>query len=269
MTTTETSYIICIPSYKRSKICNEKTLQTLADNNIASQRIIVFVANEKEKEIYEQDLDKKKYEKIVVGKKGVVQQHEFIENQYPTGQHIIFMDDDISEVDLSLSLQFNKSTLHAFFLNAFRECHKKQSFIWGVYAVYNPFFREQRTEISYSLNFLVGAFYGIINRPHLTDIKLTVTRKTNQKEDVERSIKYFMYDGIVVRFNRIGFKTKYYNNDGGGCGTFETRLAPMKRASILLKKKFPNYGYIKTRKNGMSEFVLKKIAPHNKTRKIH
>ena len=43
-------------------------------------------------------------------------------------------------------------------------------------------------------------------------------------------------------------------------GTFEDRLVPMKEASIRLKEKFPEYGEIKTKKNGMTEFRLNKTV---------
>ena len=67
--------------------------------------------------------------------------------------------------------------------------------------------------------------------------------------------------------------TKYYGKEGG-LGRFEDRLKPMKVASQLLLKKYPEYGHIKTRKNGMTEFVLHKTVKtnlnknnNNKTRK--
>jgi hypothetical protein len=106
------------------------------------------------------------------------------------------------------------------------------------------------------LNYIVGAFYGIINRPQLESIKLSITTN-GQKEDVERTLKYFVQDGIVIRFNKIGFKTKYYGKEGG-LGTFEERLEPMKKACENLKQNYEKYGSIKVRKNGMHEFVLKK-----------
>jgi hypothetical protein len=35
--------------------------------------------------------------------------------------------------------------------------------------------------------------------------KLNITSSNGQKEDVERTIKYFINDGIVLRFNKVGF----------------------------------------------------------------
>jgi hypothetical protein len=112
-----------------------------------------------------------------------------------------------------------------------------------------------REEVSTCLNFIVGALYGFVNRPKLKSIGVTLTKV---KEDVEASIRYFKQDGVVVRFNRVGFATKYYGCTGG-TGTFEARLKPSLEASRALKKAFPQYGDIWTRKNGMTEFRLKKL----------
>ena len=256
-------YIICVPSYKRSTVCNDKTLTTLHTNKINSKNIYVYVANKEEYNEYNSVLDKSLYNKLIIGKKGLVQQRQFIINQWPQNKHIVFLDDDIDSIDLSLSPIFKKHDLHYFIRYAFEECKKQQSYIWGVYAVFNPYFRGARKEMSTELNYIVGAFYGIINRPDLKSIQLTITKENGQKEDVERTIKYFIQDGIVLRFNKVGFTTKYYGKEGG-LGTFENRLKPMMDASKKLEKKYPDLGYIKTRPNGMTEFILRKI-PNTKT----
>lgn len=263
-----TDYVVCIPSYKRSQICNEKTLKTLKKMNIPSSKIYVYLANKEEEVEYEKILDKKLYNKLIVGIKGLVPQRQFIMEQWPEGKHIVFFDDDVASIDLSMSKIFKGKSLDFFFKYAFKECKKMKSFIWGVYPVFNPFFRKARDEMSTCLNYIVGAFYGIINRPNLKSIQLTLTKENGQKEDVERTIKYFIEDGIVLRFNKIGFETKYYGKSGG-LGTFEARLKPMLEASKLLKKTYPEYGEISTKKNGMTEFRLKKIpSTHEFSQKV-
>lgn len=252
------SYVVCIPSYKRAQLCNEKTLSTLKKNKISKDKIYVYVADKEEYELYKKTLDPDLYGKLVVGKKGLVPQRQFIMDQWPEAKHIVFFDDDVQSIDLSMSTFKNKS-LNDFFNHAFDECKKYKSFIWGVYPVFNPFFRKGRSEVTTAQNYIVGAFYGIINRPKLKSIQLTLTKENGQKEDVERTIKYFIQDGVVLRFNKIGFVTKYYGKEGG-LGTFEARLKPMLEASKLLKKTYPEYGEISTKKNGMTEFRLKKIA---------
>jgi len=268
------SYVVCIPSYKRAQLCNDKTLAMLKNNGIPSTNIYVYVANKEEYDEYLPIVDKKLYNKLVIGKKGLVPQRQFIMSQWPNNKHIVFFDDDVESVDLKLSPLFKSRSLDYFFKYAFDECGRQKSFIWGVYAVFNPFFRGARKEISTELNYIVGAFYGIVNRPKLRAIELEITKENGQKEDVERTLKYYINDGIVVRFNKVGFTTKYYGKEGG-LGTFENRLKPMLDASNRLLKKYPEYGRIKMRKNGMAEFVLNKRPnltvktkpKQNKTRK--
>ena len=251
-------YIIAIPSYKRSDVCNTKTLKMLHENKIPTEKINVYVANKEEYEEYKKKLDPKLYGKLIIGKKGLVQQRQYIIDHFPSGKNIVFFDDDIESIDLSLSPLFKSHSLDFFLKTAFEKTREMGSYIWGVYPVFNPFFRKPREEISTCLNYIVGAFYGIINRPENKKILLSLTKENGQKEDVERTIRYFKEDGIVVRFNKIGFITKYYGKTGG-LGTFEERLKPMLEASQRLKKEFPEYGDISTKKNGMTEFRLKKI----------
>jgi len=75
---------------------------------------------------------------------------------------------------------------------------------------------------------------------------------------VERTLKYYNYDGIVIRFNKIVIKTKYFGKEGG-LGRFNDRVQSMKDACKLLEEAYGKYGHTKVRKNGMSEFVLKKV----------
>lgn len=255
---TKSDYVICIPSYKRANFCNEKTLATLHKHNINPSCIYVYVANKEDYDIYKETLDPKLYNKLVIGKKGLVPQRQFIMEHWPQDKHIVFFDDDVESIDLSLSPRFKGHNLDYFIKEAFKECEQHNSYIWGVYAVFNPFFRKARKEMTTELNYIVGAFYGIINRPKLKSIQLTITKENGQKEDVERTIKYFIEDGIVLRFNKIGFTTKYYGKEGG-LGQFEERLKPMKEACKRLENKYSEYGHTKVRGNGMSEFVLKKI----------
>lgn len=246
------TYIVAIPTYKRYEICKHRTLQTLRDNNIDPRRIMVFVANKEEYIEYKKVLDPSSYNKLIVGVKGLMNQREFICNYLPIGTNIVYMDDDIEYVDLSMT-KLPISDLHAFFTFAFKLCKKENIYLWGLYPTYNPFYREGREDITMDLRFIVGAFYGIINRRD-KDLKIHI----DNKEDVERTLLHYIKDGGVIRFNRIGFKTKYYGNTGG-MGNFNSRLLPNKESALWLAKNFSEYGYVKIRKNGMYEFPLRRL----------
>ena len=256
------NYIICIPSYNRAEVCKKKTLATLHEHNIDPKKIYVYVSSREECNLYASTLDKATYNKIVIGKKGLVPQRQFIMDQWPEHKHIVFIDDDIYAINLSQSSRFKRHSLDYFLKEAFVEATKVKSYIWGIYPVgtCNPFFMVNKADMTTDLKFIVGAFYGIINRPTLKAIRLTITKENSHKEDVERTLKYFMQDGIVLRFNHICAKTKYYGREGGGMGMFEDRLKPSKEASRKLKSKYPDYGNLKKRENGMVEFVLRKIS---------
>jgi hypothetical protein len=243
-------YIIVIPSYKRANQLQTKTLSCLFNAGISKEKINVFIVEE-EYEEYLEMLDKNYYNKLIVGKIGLVQQREFINEYYSVGTKILSLDDDVENIDLSLT---DYKNVDSFFVDAFDTCEKKGSFIFSVYPVFNPFFRKNRPNITEELTYCIGAFYGYINR-HDDDLKLVLTQEGN-KEDVERSILYYLKDGKTLRFNKIGFKTKYYGV--GGLGGFKERLDIMKQKTIDINAKYPLFTRIKIRKNGLYEICFKK-----------
>ena len=120
------SYIVCIPSYKRAQLCNDKTLTMLKSNGISSANVYVYVANKEEYDEYLSIVDKNLYNKLIVGKKGLVPQRQFIMSQWPNDKHIVFFDDDVESVDLKLSPLFKSKSLDYFFKYAFDECSKQK-----------------------------------------------------------------------------------------------------------------------------------------------
>ena len=64
-----TNYVIAIPSYKRHNELSNKTLALLKKYKINPHNIFIFVANKTERKLYEENIDKNLYNKIIVGKK--------------------------------------------------------------------------------------------------------------------------------------------------------------------------------------------------------
>ena len=90
---------------------------------------------------------------------------------------------------------------------------KKKHKLFGINPVYNPFFctikDKKNKHISYNLKFIVGTLCGVLNS------RKSEKRHIEQKEDYERTIKYYLETGGVVRFNNISIVTKYYKEPGG------------------------------------------------------
>ena len=191
-------YQIVIPTLSRVNILQTQTIKTLLHHNIPISQITIFVV-ENEYEEYKNIFPNYK---IVVGKLGLIKQKEFIESYFPVDTNILYFDDDIQEIDLD-----NFNSLDELIQTGFNECRNRKSYIWSVYPVWNKFFRVGK-KLSTSLKFCIGGFTGIINRKDNPKINCS------DREDVERSIKYFMRDGIVLRFNNVGYKTNFFG--GGG-----------------------------------------------------
>ena len=242
-------YIISIPSYQRASLLSGQTLSTLKANGIPKELINIFIVQE-DYDTYNKTLDPTMYNQLIIGVKGIIQQRKFIEDYYPEGQHIVSLDDDIQCIDLSLT---KYTSLHNFFMEAFELCLQNKIHLWGVYPVFNPFFRKR--DLEGGLQFIVGAFYGIINKHGIVP-----SLESRGKEDIERSILHYKRDGGVIRFGKVGFKTKYYGT--GGLGNFKSRIEDGRLATLYFEKTYPECGKAWVRKNGMCEFRFKNKLKH-------
>lgn len=235
------SYIIAIPSYKRYNTIIQKTLHVLEKHNISPKIIYVFVANNEEKKLYTDVLDKKYHNNIIVGKLGLRDQRNFIQAHFPVNMNIVEMDDDIKEIyelsHVSLTNKYNKkmkpiSDLDGFIKNAFKQCMNRKLNLWGVYPIDNAYF--MNNNVTTDLRLIVGPFWGMINS-HNKDLILEL----NEKEDSERTLKYFVKDGGVMRFNNVSIETTYYKTPGGMQANGVDRKAEALKSANYLINKYP------------------------------
>ena len=260
------NYIIAIPSYNRADILKTKTFATLKRHNIPDNIIYIFVANndEREKYIMKIDIDP---EHIIIGLKGLKNQRNFISSYFPEGEYIVQLDDDIDEI-VELIIPNNRTSmrtsmrtakqkreimkkhkikpitnLNKFIVDAFNMCVSKGIYLCGIYPVDNPYFMTDT--ITTDLRFIVGPFWGIINR-HSEQLKLSV----DEKENVERTLQYYIMDGGVIRFNNISITTNYYKTPGGmqTNSTTNNRRTAAQKSAELLHAKYPQYTKIITKK---------------------
>jgi hypothetical protein len=241
-----------IPTYNR--VGKVKTLQLLKDNTIPIKQIYLFVINE-EYENY-----KKEYPeyKIIIGVKGLINQRQFISNYFKQGSKIVSMDDDLyafrkfNEIEGVKTL--SNTSLKEFICSGFRECLNVGSFIFSSYPNDN-YTRDMVDSVTYDLCFLIGHFFGYINR-HSNDLII----EYEQKEDYLRSLKYFVKDGVIVRFNNYCFITNTYKNKGGMNEDINKRIEQNNKNVDSILDTYSNY--IRLNNNRLS-IVYKEIKFKN------
>ena len=250
-------FVIAIPSLGRPDIVRDRTIAFLLRELVDPSIVTVYVVAE-ELQVYTDalaDFIALGGNAPVVGVRGLPAQRNFVMSQYPEGQRIVFLDDDVESWDNTHSLQFNYSPLTDFFAEAFIVAQQEGCFIWSINPSNDPRNRAAAKEVTTNLKYCIGAFYGIINRR--SDLhKFTA----NEKEDVKRTLHYFVEDGKVCVFSRIGFKTKYYGNIGG-IGTHTDRIESSANEVANILRKYPNLGTSYVRDSGqyagITEFRFK------------
>lgn len=203
-------YGVAVVSYRRAKTLREKTLSFLAKAHIPPRAITVFVADSVEAELYRATLDPTTYGSIVVGERGMGAIRRFVQKYYPEGTRIIHCDDDIDEL---IQRQDEKKAttfleVEALAWEGWALCEKMRAHLWGIYAVANPYFMKH--SVSTDLKYINGTFWGSINS-HEDFLSVSL----DDKEDFERSLKCYVADGTLVRFNHIAPKTRFYAEPGG------------------------------------------------------
>jgi hypothetical protein len=271
-------YQIAIPSYRRQETLKEKTLAFLNRHNIDPKRVTIFVADEAEYKIYTKALKESHYNKIVIAAPGLMAARNFMALYYKEGTPVVFIDDDIQDLETIPFVKKAKKDEDAgeaiasdenqkeqnklepvrnleadVIFRGFNAMREYQSYIWGICAARNGYFMKNRVAVG--LYYIIGSFYGTIIR-HSKDLLVG----TADKEDYERSALYFIKDGRVARLDSVTARSKYYGEKGG---LQETRTPKtVEEGARYMLKKYPKYCYDlgkrqKGAMKGMHEIRLK------------
>jgi len=223
--------VVAIPSYNRYDILPTKSLETLKRGGIPTSDIYIFVVDA-EKELYAKTCPGYT---IVVGKKGLVAQREFIQDFFELNTYIVFMDDDIERIYTPIDTKTKNTIhdLHSLFSLMRIRMHSEKVSICGIYPVDNCKFALGNKEHTTDLRFLVGCFYMIKN---IRTIHLTQSEE--EMEDKIRTIKYYESEHKTLRFNHVCVKTKWFSK--GGMYS-DTRLKEHEVAAKNLVEEYPHY----------------------------
>ena len=242
---------VAIPSYRRSDILANYTYPLITDHGIKPEDITIFVDDERDAQLYGNLFPRKNI--IVTGTKGVGNCHNFIQIHYPRGTNVMFLDDDIKKV---VKLVDEKTVepvdnLQELFERGFTICRTAHTALWGISPTTNPFF--MRKEVSTNLKFIWASFSGIIIDK---DPKMLITMENGDCGDYEKTIKFYLKYGKVVRLNNYGLEADYQHLPGG-MHDYRSPEVRWRSAQILLHR-YPELISIKKKTTSkVVEFTLR------------
>jgi hypothetical protein len=251
---------IAIPSTGRSQIIQEKTLRMLKEYNVNPKDIYVFVAKN-ELAIYQKTLASYGCN-VIEGKRGLRHQRNYISKFFPEHTKLICIDDDVNRLyilkndclELEILPDFKKT-----FNDVFNIMKEHSCYLGGIAPVKNPYFMKRT--ITFDLRFIVGAFWMCIVTKSPPQITM------DEKEDVERTLKYYVADGALCRANHITLDTVFFQRNAKAPGGMQTsnHIDRKKAAAVSaskLKLQYPDLGRIEVKKStGWPEFRLKRMKP--------
>lgn len=253
------NYKIAIPSHCRKEILKVKTLKYLHRCNVNKKRIFIFVSSIKERNEYEKFLPQY-YNKIVVAKSPLRIKRCFVRDYFLENEFIVNIDDDIDCLQLAVSkkeliclTEFDKFIDDNFKLMKQYGCR-----LWGVCSHNNPYFMKEGASLG--LKYIIGGFFCIWNT-HNKNTYVDLSKPYLDKIGCERSIKFFLQYGNVMRVNNVGMKTTLYNK-GGLTALRQSKdiVKLMEESGRVLIEKYPQFVYQNTkRKSKYFEISLRNI----------
>lgn len=206
-------YVIACRSYKRANVFPHKTYRMLAHNGL-TDRLYIFVANQEEKDLYEQSLKGLPYKKIVIGEIGCAAVVRSICAYFPLGQRIAFMDDDLSRFycfDSTGKYDKDSTKLHKYLEDGFSSIDKFNLGAFSFSFLSNKFYLQGKPFKEFRPAALAGSFFATRNNPQL----ILTKPYTSHAEDVQRAVQFIDHFGGVLVYWWAGFETYYGEEEGG------------------------------------------------------
>jgi hypothetical protein len=240
---------IAIPTYRRPDTLAGKTLPLLLGRGINPEQIDVFLSDPAEHDTYA-DHTAGTGINLIPGATGMRANRSVMMRHYPKGTEVVAIDDDLTDIIEKTGPNSSRplEDLPNFFMDCFEAARQQRITLWGVYPVANPYFMKNR--ITTDLTYIVGCLYGWVTDPD-AEWHHTVL---DDKEDFERSIRFYEHDGGVLRIGWVAPVTKYYREPGGMQIT-RTEQRVTDSANWLLQH-YPQYCKPNTRKTEHTEVKL-------------
>jgi hypothetical protein len=195
-----------IPSHARADRIGAWSLRALAAAGVPASDIDLFVAPA-ELADYKTAVDPGLYAELVPGAEGLRAQHAAIDAHYGDGARVVQLDDDLNGVVRRVNeRQLEPVTdLPREVADAFALCADTGARLWGVYPTCNAGWMKAR--VRSGLVFCCGGLFG-----RVVDRNCGVV--LGQKEDYERTLRYWQTDGLVLRVEWLALRTSMYRPGG-------------------------------------------------------
>lgn len=269
MTAVEICYVI--PSYQRSQLLLQKTLNMLLRYAIPCSSIYVFIVDcETEIRAYTDALSGLDVN-IRKGPRSLHNMRNHIAKSFPDGTCMVCIDDDVEDLRYMIEDETveNKKSAKRYPLRPYPANHfvdwMQRTFqymkengcrLFGIYPVKNGYFMKSSPPVTNTLRFCVGAFWGCI-------LDQNVQLVCEEKEDVERCLLYYAKHGerSILRFNHICPVTRYYKTSGGMQSNSRCRKEDAKISANYLVERFPHLCTLWTsKKSGVCEVKFKRVS---------
>ena len=255
-------YQIAIPSYARAELLKTQTLAFLERHNVNPDKVTIFVASEDEHQRYTNVLGNKW--RIITACIGKVNAQRFYHSYYPAGTPLLNLDDDTSMLKqrtVDGKLEEFTGSIDALVERGFDICKQEGAKMWGINPVENGFFMSD--VITVGLRYICGNFYG-----NYAGDKAIVGSDRKYAEssgdDFETSLRSFIQNGSVVRFEYLCPKTKYFAQGGIDAelkskGISDRQIDHAESLANIVSR-YPELSSLTTKAKGITNIRLKAIT---------
>jgi hypothetical protein len=233
---------IVIASYNRPDLITSRTLAYLKSIHYPATHILIFVASEEQKALYQSSINPDLYSQIIIGILGLNQQRNFISKYLEDNEIYISFDDDVSKIKFLEGYSF-----YSFLAEALTYIKSGQVGLAGVLS--NSDARKFKSGRTLHLAHIVGSFFVCKNHK-----ETVLPEDFCEKEDYIRTIMYFIRYKAVLRCQYAGVETKYLLGVGGipSDGRLEREIAGVE----YLLEKYPSYCKRIVKKSGNPDILL-------------
>jgi len=214
-------FVICVPTYNRPDIFKTHTYKTIASNNL-TDRLYIFVTDDKQKALYEDALHGLTYKEIRVrcnGEPELWKAYGSISASFPVGQKILWMEDKVNLycLDGHTEGQVIKDTINLKYHveHAFNICEEQGlgSFTLNGQTNYRPnkLFLKDKPWGQIGFNMTYGSISGFFNHPEL----FKMNEDSSVIVDVVLSLRYLQKYKASLKYNYLFYTANWFKTPGG------------------------------------------------------